>query len=705
LSRICSAVLLLLWTCSGVLHAEEPAVDYFDLSLEELSRTRITVTAAGYSQPSSSAPASVTTIYEEEWLRSGARTLMDVLTTVPGVHISSSQLVFASDTIVFRGIRNENNAGIKLLVDGEAVEYLYTGGIFFTFDKALTGLQRIEIIRGPGSALYGSDAFSGVINLITKDAGQANQLVVRASEDDTVDVGMAFGQTFAKEYDFSFSLDYRTSDDDPDRVINRDSQTAFDEAFSTNASRAPGPIDNRYEMLDTHMKLQTDKWRLSYWGWRNFDAGAGPGSAYALDPEAEIEIGSDLYTGAYIWDDLFLNSNLELCVGYQEHRQSMTLNLFPEGTVLPIGSDGNITAVPPFTETSFPDGFIGKPEIDTYRSYGHFTHIVDVGKHKLRTQVGYEEQEMHVREKKNFANGVLDGSQTVVDGTLVDVSDTRYAFSPDAGRHFYHASLQDDWHLSNQVQVMFGVRYDEYSDFGSTTNPRASISWQPTSRYLLKAMYGSAFRAPSFFNQFTQNNPVNLGNENLDAETIDTYELSGEVFITPDLSATLNLFSYQAKDLIDFVFDPSLGVSQAQNVEKLDGKGFEVGLSWYATRTLLLDLHHNYVSTEVDSGEKAPDVPAHRTVMSLDWEIMPDWYFSSSAVHVADRERAPSDPRSNIDDYTVVDAKIAYDFGGVELGLRVENLFDENGEEPSNGSIPDMPIPGRRAWLEARYDF
>ena len=684
--------------------------DYFDLSPAELVQVAVTVTASGYRQSSARAPASVSVIEEEVWRATGARTVFDVLATVPGIHISNSQLVFASDTAIFRGIRDDNNAGIKLLIDGQPVEFLYSGGFVYSFDKPLSSLKRIEVIRGSGSAMYGADAFSGVINLITKDEHNANELILRTSQDDSYDLGLHYHLELSG-LNFIASAQYQRSDDDPDRVVARDAQSDLDLTFATMASLAPGSIDNRYEILDAHLKLSGEQWFVNWWGWRNFEAGAGPGVAQALDPKADIRFRVDLLTAGYQIPDLPVNGQLDLVAGYQQHDQTMRLNVFPAGARLPVGADGNIDFDNPLIITEFPDGVLGKPKMETERSYATATYLMQLGKHKIRGQIGYENQEMLTEEAKNFANGLLDGTQSVADGTLIDVTGTPYIYAPDSRRYFYHMAIQDDWAINDRWTLNIGVRQDHYSDFGGTTNPRLGLVWKANASTTVKAIYGSAFRAPAFQDQFNQNNPVALGNPDIGPEEIDTYEFDISHTLSRNLLANMVLFHYEADNLISFMFDPVSGVSRAQNQDQLKGKGVEISLHWKALDWLNLYFQHSYVDTELNGGGAAPDVPKNNSYLGSHWRINARTHLNLQFTRVADRsrDRVRGDTRADIDDYITSRMKLAYDLNigrGIDLALIGENIFDEEAYEPSNGAIDgDYPLPGRRFWLEARVRF
>src|SRR5690606_32168414 len=81
---------------------------------------------------------------------------------------------------------------------------------------------------------------------------------------------------------------------------------------------------------------------------------------------------------------------------------------------------------------------------------------------------------------------------------LIDVSDTQCVFLPEDDRENYYFYVQDIWSFLNDWELTIGVRYDDYTDFGSTVNPRLALVWSTSHNLTTKLLYGEAFRAPSF---------------------------------------------------------------------------------------------------------------------------------------------------------------------------------------------------------------
>jgi iron complex outermembrane receptor protein len=140
--------------------------DFQELSLEDLLEIEV-VTAAKKVQKISEAPAAMYVITDEDIRQSGATTIPDVLRMVPGLDVME---ITASDFVVnARGFNQEMSNKMLVLIDGRSVYWDFYGLVVWdSFPIALEEIKRIEIVKGPGSALYGANAFSGVINILTK---------------------------------------------------------------------------------------------------------------------------------------------------------------------------------------------------------------------------------------------------------------------------------------------------------------------------------------------------------------------------------------------------------------------------------------------------------------------------------------------------------------------------------------------------------
>ncbi|WP_305046960.1 TonB-dependent receptor plug domain-containing protein [Geoalkalibacter sp.] len=279
----------------------------------------------------------------------------------------------------------------------------------------------------------------------------------------------------------------------------------------------------------------------------------------------------------------------------------------------------------------------------------------------------------------------------------------------DASRTVWYLSLQDEWQFARDWELTAGVRYDRYSDFGDTLNPRMALVWAARHDLTAKILYGRAFRAPSFIEQFSTNNPVALGNPGLDPETIDTFEVAVDYRPTFDLQTSLSVFTYHAKDLIEFIPDAGGATRTARNARDQDGYGFEFEVDWRLRETLRLRGHYAWQRSEdAETKQRIADAPGQKVYLSANWEFLPDWSICPQYRWIGSRKRAGNDPRSAVDDYSLVDLALRRDsiLDHLNLALVVRNLFDKDAREPSNQVIPgDYPLEGRQFLAEISYRF
>jgi outer membrane receptor for ferrienterochelin and colicins len=470
--------------------------------LEELVEVDVSI-ATGTPKPLKLAPAVATVITAEDIEDMGATTLDEALETVPGLHVVPSNLNRLNSSYSIRGILTKENPQVLLLIDGHPIRYATKGNRPDTFNMSTSNISRIEIIRGPGSALYGADAFAGTINVITKKASEINGAVfgMRAGSFGTTDTWLQYGGSY-HGWDIALSLDYLRSDGDKDRIIDADLQTTLDAALGTHASKAPGPLETRDRIPDAHLSITKNNWDLRMWYWEQRDGGEGAGAAQALDPTGREKNKLFLTDLTYNNNDIAPDWDMALRLNYKYIKEDNYLVLFPPGAALPIGADGNIDFVHPTIITQFPDGVIGRPgATENHTGIDLTAAYRGCAKHLLRFGAGFNYATVDPFESKNFGPGVLDGTQSVQDGTLTDVTGTQYVFLKDVDRSILYALVQDEWTLMKNVELTAGVRYDHYSDFGGNHQPQIGAGMANVSRTDNQASLREGLPSPLFCRQ------------------------------------------------------------------------------------------------------------------------------------------------------------------------------------------------------------
>jgi len=695
----------------------ESAEDFMDKTLDELGAIPVTTIATGTSKPIYQSAAVTTVITAEQIKSMGATELHEVLETVPGVHASLQENTY-DYSYSFRGIRNTQNSQVLMLLNGTRITTPFNGTLMTGTELPIEAIQRVEIIRGPGSALYGADAFAGVINIITKNTKDIDgtTLGARVGDHSTQSGWGQYGAQWAG-WDVATSLQYQHTSGDNGRIVNADTQTGFDNALGTHVSHAPGALNTRYETVNGHLNLQRKHWDIGFWAF-NSNGGTRAGAAGALDPNGSADGEQYLGDVKFSTEDWLDNWELMAHASYLQADFQGQFQAFPNNTVLTIGSDGNLNFRPPSDNNplalvSFPGGVnddLGR--IEKIPSIELSSVYKGLDNHILRLSAGFRYEQFSASESRNFGPGVIDGTKllpppviNVIGSTLTNVTGTSYVYLPDTHRTIWSLVAQDEWQIAPDWQLTAGVRYDDYSDFGGTVNPRVALVWDINEQVASKLLYGKAFRAPNFAEQFTQNNPVVLGNKSLNPETINTYEWALDYRPSSSLRTAVNVYYYKINNLISVAPDPS-GTSIYQNSGNQDGYGTELEWNWQVTEQW--NVKGNYAwqhSTNEQTNQPVAGVPEHHVFVAFQWQFMPDWQFQPQLNWIADRDSVRDNQK--LTDYETIDFTLRGKklFGHLNVAASLRNAFDTNYYEPAAPLPQNLPMPGRSFYLEASVNF
>ena len=655
------------------------------MSFEELLNTEI---ATGTPVAQKFAPAVTSIITADEIRKNGARTLHEALESVPGLHIYPSDLNFLTQGISIRGIHTGTNPQVLILIDGVSLSEMTNGGPGSWFKMPTSLIHRIEVIRGPGSALYGADSFSGVVNIISKKY-------------DTIEdeVGMRYGsfKTWESwvhkraeigELNIGLALSVMKSDGDNDRIIHKDVASSLPFA----PSLAPGALSTRYDIAYLHADASYKEFDFNLLVEKSEDLGVGTGAARILDPvgygDRDRVILDLQHTNTSWLEDTKIKTKLT----YQYQKHDTHFIVFPAGTTL--GAH------------TFIDGVHGNPASKMNQYFASINAIhTGVDNHTISTGIGYSYKKFEPNQRKNFGPGVIPG-------VFTDVTNIpNVVFIKGGSRTNYYALLQDEFTINDKLNFTSGLRYDHYDDFGSTVNPRLALVWQHSDDVTIKTMYGRAFRAPTFGEQYLINNPTAVGNPNLDPETIDTFEIAFN-YRAP-IHTKLNLFYYKAQDMINYIFDTGTKLTTAQNSKDQTGYGIELELEYSLSKELSLRGNYAYQhSIDDETKERVEYAPVHQAYAQLQYHPSHDWHVNAQYHYIGKRYRVATDSRKATSEAMSGDSLVNLTIErkniikGVDLLVSARNLFDEDYRESSNGQIgEDYPMAGRYVFGEIRYRF
>jgi iron complex outermembrane receptor protein len=633
--------------------------------------------------PLREAPAIATVITAKEIRNMGARTLMDVLRLVPGMGIAITDQGFFR--LEVRGTVTGQSEKVLIMIDGHAMNKNPAGSAFpfFLDHLSVDNIKKIEIVRGPGSALYGSNAFVAVINIITENAEsmEGANLSVSGGSFDTQKYNLLAGKTFKNGLKISGSIDYMKTHG-PDLRIRED------QLSGTPFTTAPGNADTRFEGAGINFEASYNN--LTYRGqYLANDRGAYIGLGHALTDYNSIK--SDNFWQELIFSHSFtkkFSSTMKLYYDY--FKQDWLAKVFPDGFA-----------------GSFPNGMIGGPKAKNRTIGGdiQLDYSISDTNHLLAGLVYEEMKQYDVKAISNFNPNT---GQYI--GPVQDISSWGN-WNRNVKRDIFAAYIQDEWALKDNLSLTAGLRYDHYSDFGDTTNPRLGIVWRFLENTDLKLLYGQAFRAPTFTELYSINNPTIMGNPDLAPEKIKTYEASIGYTYSGRFRIELNYFYNDIDDLI--VRDPSTSPATYANLGRAEIDGIEAVLTGKYSADNYWKIAYTWQDPrDSHSGERIAFVPGNRASASVNYGFSKYLDSHIDVLWTGPRPRPPGDTRDDVASYTTVDLTLTLRniYKNLEVQTAIHNLFDEKYEDPDlSGAaqfIPqDYPREGLSALLRVSYRF
>jgi outer membrane receptor protein involved in Fe transport len=592
--------------------------------LDQLLSVRVS-TASRLDNTAMRAPASVTVITAEDIARFGYRTLGEVLRSLAGFYLSYDR------NYVYVGVRGfsrptDYNNRILLLIDGFRLnEGVYGEATFGTgLPIDLGAIDRIEIVRGPGSAAFGGEAMLAVVNVILRKAAAA-----KGSE-----VGVEAG---------SFGLISGT--------IHGAAEAASGAGFAGSLKMfdtdGPNPYYPQYDSPETqHGHTYGTDWDRG-WG-ATAVAGYRELSITALDTSRTKGIPTGAFETDFGSRETSTRDRWSMAGLSWDHAVSGALAVSARGSVGHYAYGG-----------IYPSGGL------------RYFDSTDNDWWSAELQVRWEP-----RADNRFTAGVELRDNTRADYHLFDELGTSY-FDGDFPYHVRSVYAEDEVQVTDRLLISGGLRYDDYSTAGSSTDPRLAVVLLPDERDSFKLLYGRAFRAPNVYEVFYEDVGVVKGNPDLAAETIETVEADWQRRLSPELMATLALFHSRFDGLIEQQVDPADGLLQFRNVASTTSRGVEVGLRARAGRGLTAYASAGWQRTTAGASDgRLTNSPAYFAKAGFSAVPLSDLTTSFEVLGESDRLTVQG---TRTGPYAVADVTLTWSprRWPLSLSVKVRNLFDE----------------------------
>ena len=590
--------------------------------------------ASKHEQKVTEAPATVSVITAEEIARYGYRNLGEILASLPGIYMTNDR------NYGYLGVRGlsvpgDFNTRILILVDGQRYDdpiYLATG-ILQDFPMDVDLIERLELIRGPGSALYGSAAMLGVVNIITKRGRDISGVEFNAQYGsfDTYKIRGSYGARLDNGLEVMLSATKYGSDgqkklyypeyDDPD-------------------------TNNGIYVNNDHESHESVKAALGY---KDFSFNAAWSKRKKGIPTASYgTVFND--NRAYTDDDYLI-----LALAYSSNwagRYEVSGHVGYTG----YHYDGDY----PY---DWPPVTINRDKTDGRSFDAEFHAGFDVNeRHHL--MLGVEGRHAYRQDQSNF--------DILEDGPDFYLDDKRDSTN-------WGVFIQDDLTLTPKINVVLGFRYDHYDNFGGNTNPRLAVVYKLTGTSTLKALYGEAFRVPNGYELYY--NDGGIGSkppENLQPEDTKYYEFVLEHSFNQYLRGSISLYKYYVHDVLVTVEDPDDELLQVQNGSTVDVSGLEVVLEGDGPWGTEGRISYSHSDGQYEDGdEELPNSPRHMAKLNLEFPFLDDKLSAGIELQYSSRRKLLSEGWSRSYLVANLGLRTRTFSNGLWAGLYGYNLFDE----------------------------
>lgn len=643
-----------------------------DLSIEQLMEIPVetVLSASKYEQKITRAPASVTIVTAAEIADFGHRTLADILRSVRGLYVADDR------NYSYLGARGflrpgDYNTRVLLLIDGHRMNDNVYDSVYFGRDNAIDpeAIDRVEVIRGPSSSIYGSSAFLGVVNLITKRGAQLDGLEVStaAGSFGSHRSRLSYGSRLASGAEVSLSASYYHSNGQPQIYYPE-----FDQRINPAAPAANNGIAENAD-AETAFGFTSN---VTY---RDLTCSASISSRTKTVPTASFgTVFNDARyrttdTRGYV--DVALNRELRPDLRLQGR---LFYDLYSYCGNYPY--DFAVAGPPP------------EVVIDKDHAFGEW--------------IGSEWQ----------LTGKIARQHTIVAGAefrenLHQEQSSYYDITPrlyttDDRRHSRTLALytQGEFVLGPKLLLNAGLRYDHYFDsFGGTVNPRVGLIYSPEERTTVKLLYGQAFRAPNVYERFYYSNPF----DELVPEKIRTFEIAAEHYFTRRHRLGLSVYRYNVSDLITQAILPSGDIYFA-NLDRAEATGAECELEGKYSFGLRLRTSYALQRTkDADSGAELTGSPRHLAKAGAIQSFGHDRFSAGLEFQYHGTVRTLAGrtaPDFLIGNLTLIARQLP---GGLEVSASVYNLFNTGSSYPgAEDHAQDLlPQPGRTFNFKAACKF
>lgn len=627
----------------------------------------IVVTATKLETPVREVASSVTVITKEEIQSKQQPTVVDVLRGVPALDVVRYGGLGQATSVFLRGANSEHTL---VLIDGVPANDPSSPNRLFDFAHLSTdNIERIEIVRGPGSTLYGSDALGGVIQIITKKGKGKPRIQLAAEGGSHETYKEQFSLNGGSEfYNYSLIASYLETD-----------------GISSASSSYGNRERDGYESIST-------SGRLGITPTENFDLDF---IFRYYDTENDLDLGG----GPSADDPNYVGESKSTFI-----RSQATLSLFKDFWQQKFG----------FSFSDYDRTFINKPDSNNPLALDDSSFNGNI--------YNFDWQNNFYFNDKNTITIGLDYKKEKADNkTFMQGEDPLWGpwtyeevlKDEDADTIAYY--LQDQINFSDVFAATAGLRLDDHSDFASKATYRIAARYLfKSTNTTVKGTFGTGFKAPSLSQLFGSATYTSggfpmptIGNPDLKPEEVKSWDIGIEQrFLNDKISLSATYFENDFENLIkNKPIAPGSFIYTYGNVKEAKTKGIEIGATWQPVENF--NLSSSYTYTDTEDAKDFSRIPRNKFSVKANYQFMKKGNINIDVVYVGEREddaynlETGDFSRVELDNYTLLN--LAVSFNATEnfrIFARAENILDEDYEE-----VWGFGTPGISGYIGGEYTF
>lgn len=633
------------------------AEDILNMSLADLMNVQV-VTASKTQQSIKDVSATVLVITAEQIRDRAYFTLEEALSDLPGFQFRN---ILGFNSYVFlRGAPNQNNL-ILLMVDGVQINELNSGGFYAGGQFILSDVEQIEVVYGPASALYGTNAVSGIVNIITqKPVGNTGHISLIGGNFKTgmFDFNLK-NYDASKDIGFSLSGQYKTTGKANLEGANGDNNwTDNMENFENDLS-----VSGRLKIKSFNVGIDYQEKR----------------SSMTTNFKSVDDIYLDRKT---LWDILFLNAFAKYSNNLHEKWSLISTAYYRNSTVKP----NTVNAIIKATDTTS-----GK----------------QIGYYRPNQLVGFENQFNYKPSDHILViGGIIGEAEGLADGFSITNSNSQDEAPPTPlkppiiSNYLFSCYSQLNYTIFKQLSFNGGIRYDFSNYYGQVFIPRVGMVFNHN-KLTAKALYNKAFRSPKPWDY-----KFGTGNSSLKPEKMNSLELCLSYLVKEDLILGGSVYFNNIKDKL--TKETTTTIDRWINKDILNTTGFEL-YGNYATRNF--NLYANYTFNDSHDQDEVfiPEISLHTANVGFTYSFKQLFKLNLRANYLGDRKNPniiPATGNDKIEDALIFNGCISY------LGLKyfnfqfkMNNILNQEYYHPSNRFSGRYRQPQRTFLIVGSYNF